>query len=81
MARVGSGKRVLEHLCGQGAEEQRTAAVKLSNDQLLRSHGFRIRSRPVKGPTVWSHPDGGICTEADALTYALRELRDQGKGG
>lgn len=83
MSRVGSGKRVLQHLSKQTTEEemQRPAAGKLSNDRLLRDHGFKIHSRPRTGPTIWHHPDGGVCTEADALAYALREIRAQGKEG
>lgn len=40
-------------------------------DLLLREHGFRIHSRPQKGPVLW-HQWGWVFTEEHALELILQ---------
>jgi len=41
-------------------------------DRKLRSHGFRIVSRPRKGPTLWVR-NGKTVTEAEAMRQVMQE--------
>ncbi len=47
----------------------------IPDDTLLRKHGFRVRSRPRKGPPTWSLA-GKTYTEAEALALCAEPRLD-----
>jgi hypothetical protein len=52
-----------------------TSPAKPIDDLTLRNFGFKIESRPKKGPTLWSR-DGKVVTQAMAVAMIEKELDD-----